>query len=68
MNLEDSLMREPKRLAHRQAERNRARALKQWSRDDDEDLPDSNYMLGHAIAMLDSDNSLAKVSPPPYRL
>ena len=30
-------MREPKRLAHRQAERNRARALERWSRDDSED-------------------------------
>lgn len=32
-------MREPKRLAHRQAERNKARVLKRWSWDDnDEDL------------------------------
>jgi hypothetical protein len=36
-------MREPKRLAHRQAERNRARALKQWSQHEDEDLYTSNY-------------------------
>jgi hypothetical protein len=33
-------MREPKRLAHRQAERNKARALKRWSWDDgDEERP-----------------------------
>jgi len=32
-------MREPKRLAHRQAERNKARALKRWSWDDSDDDP-----------------------------
>lgn len=32
-------MREPKRLAHRQAERNKARALKQWGWDDDDAEP-----------------------------
>jgi hypothetical protein len=36
-------MREPKRLAHRQAERNKARALKQWSLHEDEDLYTSDY-------------------------
>jgi hypothetical protein len=30
-------MREPKRLAHRQAERNKARAMKRWIWDEDED-------------------------------
>lgn len=30
-------MREPKRLAHRQAERNKARALKQWKWEDGDD-------------------------------
>ena len=30
-------MREPKRLAHRQAERNKARALKRWSWDENDD-------------------------------
>jgi hypothetical protein len=35
-------MREPKRLAHRQAERNKAKALKQWTREDgDEETPAS---------------------------
>jgi len=32
-------MREPKRLAHRQAERNKARALKRWSWDDSAEDP-----------------------------
>jgi hypothetical protein len=36
-------MREPKRLAHRQAERNKARALKQWNWDEDEDVSSSAY-------------------------
>jgi hypothetical protein len=38
-------MREPKRLAHRQAERNKARAQKQWSRDEDEDLYASDHRV-----------------------
>ena len=61
-------MREPKRLAHRQAERNKARALKQWSWDEEEELPESDYLLGQVIAILDSDTSLVEASSPPYRL
>jgi hypothetical protein len=43
-------MREPKRLAHRQAERNKARALKQWSREDGEDDAPSTSLALAAIA------------------
>ena len=54
-------MREPKRLAHRQAERNKARALKQWSWDEDDAEPEfsagdssSDLTLGTALLSLDS--------------
>jgi hypothetical protein len=35
-------MREPKRLAHRQAERNKARAMKRWW-DEDEETADPQF-------------------------
>jgi hypothetical protein len=55
-------MREPKRLAHRQAERNKARALKQWSWDDGEDEPEFGRVLSAVGAAADLDEAVAGAS------
>lgn len=60
-------MREPKRLAHRQAERNKARALKQWSWDDDTDVDESEpYEFGRDSVVLDAKETLVSASARAY--
>jgi hypothetical protein len=46
-------MREPKRLAHRQAERNKARALKHWVWHDEEDPGGSLLAVDDRLVELD---------------
>ena len=59
-------MREPKRLAHRQAERNKARVLKQWSWDEDDLI--EPFDAAESVVGLDADSSLAAASAIRYQL
>ena len=61
-------MREPKRLAHRQAERNKARALKQWSWDDDSDIDQAepDYEPVRNVAVLDVQETFLSTLPRTY--
>ena len=59
-------MREPKRLAHRQAERNKARAMKQWSWDDDDVASESSYALG-GVAVLEREETLVGADGRPFQ-
>jgi len=61
-------MREPKRLAHRQAERNKARAIKQWSWDDEQDEPELTYTLSKGVSMLDGEEALSTAPAGSYQL
>jgi hypothetical protein len=58
-------MKEPKRLAHRQAERNKARALKHWDWDDD-DASEPLFAVDGSQSAADSDDLAASTSAEPY--
>jgi hypothetical protein len=57
-------MREPKRLAHRQAERNRARVLKRWNWDDDEDSEEPIFVDADPLVIAPSADGAILMVPP----
>jgi hypothetical protein len=62
-------MREPKRLAHRQAERNKARALKRWGREDSEVESGSQTTSAlEPVAAVESIESFAPADLSPFQV
>jgi hypothetical protein len=59
-------MREPKRLAHRQAERNKARALKQWSWDQDEDEAETDSGFDVNAVLVSAEQQLTAINRRVY--
>jgi hypothetical protein len=60
-------MKEPKRLAHRQAERNKARALKHWDWDEDE-LSEPLFAAGESPSEADAGEFTLSYATTRYQL